>query len=60
MEVKQVVSGGGNQSTGQAESQSLTNNNQCANIEIHISVPPMRNLFAFHAMHITISVDPLE
>lgn len=60
MVVEQEVSGSGNQSTGQAESQNQTNNNQCSKIEIHISVPPMRSLFAFHAMHITIDIEPVE
>ena len=56
-EVTQDVSGGGNQSAGEAGSLHQINSSQSINLEVHLSLPRSPRLFALHVMHISIHLD---
>ena len=55
--VSQDVSGGGNQSAGEAGSLHQINSSQSINLELHLSLPHSPKLFALHVMHININLE---
>lgn len=55
--VNQDVSGGGNQSAGEANTLHQVNSSQSINLEVHLSLPRSPKLFALHVMHININLE---